>query len=104
LLDGVGESAKALIEVSKAADVNVAQVLTLQAPKSSSTCFQAEQPTPQDSTPHKPSRRAAHTSTPPPTSSPAIPMMATQFEDADLPLVGDDLVDQIAPPPFTKRC
>jgi myo-inositol-1-phosphate synthase len=95
LLDGLGESTKALIEVSKNADVNVAQVLTSSGaeivinllPSGASTAarFYSAQAI---------AAGCAFINATP-TFIASDPAMAQQFEDADLPLVGDDLVDQI---------
>ncbi len=95
LLDGVGESTKALIQVSKAADVNVAEVLIyshaeivinlLPSGASNAARFYAMQAIAAGC--------AFINATPNFIAS--EPSMAAQFEDADLPLVGDDLVDQI---------
>ncbi|MCW3984094.1 MAG: inositol-3-phosphate synthase [Candidatus Bathyarchaeota archaeon] len=95
LLDGVGESTKALIEVSSEADVNVAQILIsahaeiainlLPSGASNATRFYAMQAIAAGC--------AFINATPNFVAS--EPQTAAQFEDAELPLVGDDLVDQI---------
>lgn len=95
LLDGVGESTKALIEVSKEADVNVAQVLIssgaeivinlLPSGASNAARFYAMQAIAAGC--------AFINATPNFIAS--DPVLSQQFEDAELPLVGDDLVDQI---------
>jgi myo-inositol-1-phosphate synthase len=95
LLDGVGESTKALIEVSKAADSNVAQVLIssgaeivinlLPSGASNAARFYAMQAI---------AAGCAFVNATP-TYIASEPSLAQQFEDAELPLVGDDLVDQI---------
>lgn len=95
LLDGVGESTKALIKVSDAADVNVAQVL-LAAQAEVAVCllpsgaanaarFYAIQAI---------AANCAFVNATP-TFIASEPSIAQQFQDAGLPLVGDDLVDQI---------
>jgi myo-inositol-1-phosphate synthase len=95
LLDGVGDSAKAFIEVSSAPDANVAQVLIysgaeivinlLPSGASNATRFYAMQAIAAGC--------AFINATPNFIAS--DPSMAAQFEDAGLPLVGDDLVDQV---------
>jgi myo-inositol-1-phosphate synthase len=95
LLDGVGQSTKALIEVSNAADSNVAQVLMysrteiainlLPSGAANATRFYAMQAVAAGC--------AFINATPNFVAS--EPSIATHFEDAGLPLVGDDLVDQI---------
>jgi myo-inositol-1-phosphate synthase len=95
LLDGVGESTKALIEVSKTADANIAEVLIasrteiainlLPSGAASAARFYAMQAIAAGC--------AFINATPNFIAS--DPVLAQQFEDADLPLVGDDLVDQI---------
>jgi myo-inositol-1-phosphate synthase len=95
LLDGVGESTKALVEVSSAPDANVAQVLIssraeivinlLPSGASNATRFYAMQAIAAGC--------AFINATPNFIAS--DPSMAVQFEDAGLPLVGDDLVDQV---------
>jgi len=95
LLDGVGNSTKALIEVSKAADANVAQVLIasraeivinlLPSGASNATRFYAMQAI----------AAGCGFINATPTFIASDPSIALQFEDAGLPLVGDDLVDQI---------
>jgi myo-inositol-1-phosphate synthase len=95
LLDGVGESTKALIQISKAADANVAQVLIsarveivinlLPSGASNASRFYAMQAI---------AAGCAFINATP-TFIASEPSLAQQFEDADLPLVGDDLVDQI---------
>jgi len=95
LLDGVGESTKALIEISKEADANIAQVLIssgaeivinlLPSGASNAARFYAMQAIAAGC--------AFINATPNFIAS--DPSMAAQFEDAGLPLVGDDLVDQI---------
>ncbi len=95
LLDGVGESTKAFIELSEAADANVAQVLIsahaeivinlLPSGASNATRFYAMQAIAAGC--------AFINATPNFIAS--EPSIAAQFEDAELPLVGDDLVDQI---------
>jgi len=95
LLDGVGESTKALIQVSKAPEANVAQILIssraeivinlLPSGASAASRFYAMQT--------KAAGCAFINATP--TFIASEPSLAQQFEDANLPLVGDDLVDQI---------
>ncbi len=95
LLDGIGESSKALIEVSKESDANVAAVLMhsgaeivinlLPSGASEATQFYAVQAIAANC--------AFINATPNFVAS--DPTMALQFEDAGLPVVGDDLVDQI---------
>ena len=95
LLDGVGESTKALIEVSKVKDVNVAEVLIaaraeivinlLPSGAANAARFYAMQTIAAGC--------AFINATPNFIAS--DPVLAQQFEDAELPLVGDDLVDQI---------
>lgn len=95
LLDGVGESTKALIEVSKMTDVNVAEVLIaaraeivinlLPSGAANAARFYAMQTIAAGC--------AFINATPNFIAS--DPVLAQQFEDAELPLVGDDLVDQI---------
>ncbi len=95
LLDGVGNSTKALIEVSKAADANVAQILVssgaeivinlLPSGASNATRFYAMQAI----------AAGCGFINATPTFVASDPSIALQFEDAGLPLVGDDLVDQI---------
>jgi myo-inositol-1-phosphate synthase len=95
LLDGLGESTKALIEVSKVPDTNVAEVLMSSGaeivvnllPSGASTAarFYATQAI---------AAGCAFVNATP-TFIASEPSLAQQFEDADLPLVGDDLVDQI---------
>ncbi|MCL2358842.1 inositol-3-phosphate synthase [Candidatus Bathycorpusculum sp.] len=95
LLDGVGESAQALIEVSKTSDVNIAEVLIasqteiainlLPSGASSATRFYAMQAIAAGC--------AFINATPNFIAS--DPILSQQFKDADLPLAGDDLVDQI---------
>ncbi len=95
LLDGVGESTKQLIEVSKAADANVAHVLVaaraevvinlLPSGAANATRFYAMQAIAAGC--------AFINATPNFVAS--EPSLAKQFEDAELPVVGDDLVDQI---------
>jgi myo-inositol-1-phosphate synthase len=95
LLDGVGESTKALIEVSTAADANIAQVLTssgaeivinlLPSGASNASRFYAMQAI---------AAGCAFINATP-TFIASEPSLAQQFDDAELPLVGDDLVDQI---------
>ncbi|MDR0374040.1 MAG: inositol-3-phosphate synthase [Nitrososphaerota archaeon] len=95
LLDGIGESTQALVEVSNASDVNIAETLIashaevainlLPSGASNATRFYAMQAIAAGC--------AFINATPNFIAS--DPMIAQQFEDADLPLVGDDLVDQI---------
>ncbi len=95
LLDGVGESTKALIQISKVKDSNVAEVLIaanteivinlLPSGASNAARFYAMQAIAADC--------AFINATPNFIAS--DPILASQFEDAGLPLVGDDLVDQI---------
>jgi myo-inositol-1-phosphate synthase len=95
LLDGIGESTQALIEVSKTSDVNVAEILIashaeiainlLPSGATSATRFYAMQTIAAGC--------AFINATPNFIAS--DPMLAQQFKDADLPLAGDDLVDQI---------
>jgi myo-inositol-1-phosphate synthase len=95
LLDGIGESTKALIEISKSADANVAQVLIasgaeivinlLPSGASGAARFYAMQAIAAGC--------AFINATPNFIAS--DPVLSQQFEDADLPLAGDDLVDQI---------
>jgi myo-inositol-1-phosphate synthase len=95
LLDGVGNSTKALIEVSKAADANVAEVLIasraeivinlLPSGATNATRFYAMQTI---------AAGCAFINATP-TFIASDPSIAMQFEDAELPLIGDDLVDQI---------
>jgi myo-inositol-1-phosphate synthase len=95
LLDGVGESTKALVQISKAADANVAEVLIASGaeivinllPSGASTAsrFYAMQAI---------AAGCAFINATP-TFIASEPSLAQQFEDANLPLVGDDLVDQI---------
>ncbi len=95
LLDGIGESTKALIEVSKEPDANVASVLLkagaeivinlLPSGATNATQFYAVQTIAANC--------AFINATPNFVAS--EPSLAAQFEDANLPLVGDDLVDQI---------
>jgi myo-inositol-1-phosphate synthase len=95
MLDGIGESTKALIEVSKTPDADVAKVLKtakaevvinlLPSGASEAAKFYAQQAI---------AAGCAFINATPVflASDPAI---AKQFSDAGLPLVGDDLVDQI---------
>jgi myo-inositol-1-phosphate synthase len=95
LLDGLGQSTKALIDVSKVADVNVAEVLMSSGaeivvnllPSGASTAarFYATQAI---------AAGCAFINATP-TFIASEPSLAQQFKDAELPLVGDDLVDQI---------
>ncbi len=95
LLDGVGESTKVLINISKETDANVAQVLLsshaeivinlLPSGASNASRFYAMQAI---------AAGCAFINATP-TFIASEPSIATQFEDAELPLVGDDLVDQI---------
>ena len=95
LLDGVGESTKALIEVSKETDVNVAATLIkagaeivinlLPSGASNAARFYAMQAIAAGC--------AFINATPTFIASDTV--LSQQFEDAELPLVGDDLVDQI---------
>jgi len=95
LLDGVGESTKALIEVSKEKDANIASVLQtteaeivinlLPSGAVEATRYYAVQAIAAEC--------AFINATPNFIAS--DPAWAVQFEDAGLPLVGDDLVDQI---------
>lgn len=95
LLDGIGESAKALVEVSKAKDADVAKVLKtsgaevvvnlLPSGASKATQFYAEQALTAGC--------AFVNATPNFIASDAA--WAKKFADAKLPLVGDDLVDQV---------
>ncbi len=95
LLDGVGESTKALIEISKNPDANVAQILIaagaeivinlLPSGAANATRYYALQSIAAGC--------AFINATPNFVAS--EPSLAAQFEDAELPLVGDDLVDQI---------
>jgi myo-inositol-1-phosphate synthase len=95
LLDGVGDSTSALIQISKESDTNVAQILLSSAAEivinllpsgaANATRFYAMQAIAANC--------AFINATPNFIAS--DPSMAAQFEDAGLPLVGDDLVDQI---------
>jgi myo-inositol-1-phosphate synthase len=95
LLDGVGESTKALIQISKAKDSNVAEVLIaanteivinlLPSGASNAARFYAMQAI---------AAGCAFVNATPNFIA-SDPTLAAQFEDAELPLVGDDLVDQI---------
>jgi myo-inositol-1-phosphate synthase len=95
LLDGVGNCTKALIEVSKEADANVAQILIsshaeivinlLPSGAANATRFYAMQAI----------AAGCGFINATPTFVASDPSIALQFEDAGLPLVGDDLVDQI---------
>ena len=95
LFDGIGESAKALIEVSSAPDANVAATLMkagaeivinlLPSGATNATQYYAIQAIAANC--------AFINATPNFIAS--EPSMASQFEDANLPVVGDDLVDQI---------
>jgi len=95
LLDGVGESTKALIELSNEPDTNVAAVLLktgaeivinlLPSGATNATQFYATQAIAANC--------AFINATPNFVAS--DPSLAAQFQDANLPLVGDDLVDQI---------
>jgi myo-inositol-1-phosphate synthase len=95
LLDGVGESAKALIQVSKVSDVDVAKVLKesgteilvnlLPSGAAKATQYYAEQAIVAGC--------AFVNATP--TFIASEPAWAKKFESAKLPLVGDDLVDQV---------
>jgi myo-inositol-1-phosphate synthase len=95
LLDGVGESTKALIQISKVKDTNVAEVLIaanteivinlLPSGASNAARFYAMQTIAAGC--------AFINATPNFIAS--DPALAAQFDDAGLPLVGDDLVDQI---------
>jgi len=95
LLDGVGESTKALIELSGEPDANVAAELLkagaeivinlLPSGAANATQFYAVQAVAANC--------AFINATPNFVAS--EPSLAAQFQDANLPLVGDDLVDQI---------
>jgi myo-inositol-1-phosphate synthase len=95
LLDGVGGSTSELVQISQEADVNVAQILLSSAVEivinllpsgaANATRFYAMQAIAANC--------AFINATPNFIAS--DPSMAAQFEDAGLPLVGDDLVDQI---------
>src|SRR5512139_2032735 len=95
LLDGVGESTKELIQVSKAAEGNVAQILIssgaevvinlLPSGASEASRFYAMQAI---------AAGCAFINAAPTFIASEL-SLAQQFEDANLPLVGDDLVDQI---------
>jgi myo-inositol-1-phosphate synthase len=95
LLDGVGESAKALIHVSKVSDVDVVKVLKesgteilvnlLPSGAAKATQYYAEQAIVAGC--------AFVNATP--TFIASEPSWAKKFESAKLPLVGDDLVDQV---------
>jgi myo-inositol-1-phosphate synthase len=95
LLDGVGESTKALIEVSKEKDANVSAVLVasgaevvinlLPSGAGNAARFYALQAIAAEC--------AFINATP--NFIATDPVIAGQFEDAGLPLVGDDLIDQI---------
>jgi myo-inositol-1-phosphate synthase len=95
LLDGVGESTKALIQISEAKDVNVAEVLIaanteivinlLPSGASNAARFYAMQAI---------AAGCAFVNATPNFIA-SDPILVAQFEDAELPLVGDDLVDQI---------
>ncbi|MGD6850623.1 MAG: inositol-3-phosphate synthase [Candidatus Bathyarchaeia archaeon] len=95
LFDGIGESTKALIELSTAPDANVAAVLMetgaeivinlLPSGATNATEYYAVQAI------------AANCGfiNATPNFVASEPTLAAQFEDANLPVVGDDLVDQI---------
>jgi len=95
LLDGIGESTQTLIEISKAPDVNVVEILLashaeivinlLPSGASNATRFYAMQSIAASC--------AFINATPNFIAS--DPVLSQQFSDADLPLAGDDLVDQI---------
>jgi len=95
LLDGVGESTKAIVQVSGAADSNVAQILKdsgadmvinlLPSGASQATEYYAKEVLAAGC--------AFINATPNFIAS--NPTWAKRFEDANLPLIGDDLVDQI---------
>jgi myo-inositol-1-phosphate synthase len=95
LLDGVGESTKALIEVSKEKEANVAEILIaaraeivinlLPSGAANASRFYAMQAI----------AAGCGFINATPTFIASDPVLAQQFEDAELPLVGDDLVDQI---------
>ena len=95
LLDGLGESAKVLIEVSKEADVDIVKVLKtsgseivinlLPSGATKATNFYAQQAL---------SAGCAFVNATPNFIA-SDPAWAKKFADAGLPLVGDDLVDQV---------
>jgi len=95
LLDGVGESAKIFIEVSKEADVDIAKVLKtsgseivinlLPSGATKATHFYAQEAL---------SAGCAFVNATPNFIA-SDPAWAKKFADAGLPLVGDDLVDQV---------
>jgi myo-inositol-1-phosphate synthase len=95
LLDGVGESAKALVSISKAADVDVAKVLKasgaeivlnlLPSGATKASQFYADQAL---------AAGCAFINATPNFMA-SEPTWAKKFEAAKLPLVGDDLVDQV---------
>jgi len=95
LLDGVGESTKDIVQASSAPDANVAQILKdsdaemvinlLPSGASKATEFYAQQALTAGC--------AFINATPNFIAS--NPEWAKQFEDANLPLIGDDLVDQV---------
>ena len=95
LMDGVGESTKVLIEVSKAADADVAKVLKaagaevvinlLPSGATKASQWYAEQAL---------AAGCAFVNATP-TFIASDPAWAKKFETAKLPLVGDDLIDQV---------
>jgi myo-inositol-1-phosphate synthase len=95
LLDGVGKSTKAIIQVSNAPDANVAKILKeagaevmvnlLPSGASKASQWYAEQAL---------AAECAFINTTP-TFIASDPAWAKRFMDAKLPLVGDDLVDQV---------
>ncbi len=95
LLDGVGESTKVLIEVSKEKDVSVANVL--QAAEAEIVINLLPSGATEASHYYAMQTIAAKCAfiNATPNFIASDPAWAVQFEDAGLPLVGDDLVDQI---------
>jgi myo-inositol-1-phosphate synthase len=95
LLDGVGDSTSAVVNVSKASDVDVAKVLRqsgaevvvnlLPSGAAKASNFYAEQAL---------SVKSAFVNATPNFLA-SDPAWAKRFADADLPLLGDDLVDQV---------
>ncbi len=95
LLDGVGESTSNVVQVSKAADANVANVLKqsnvamvinlLPSGAAKASGFYAEQTI---------AAKCAFVNATPNFIA-SDPVWAKRFSDANLPVVGDDLVDQV---------
>jgi myo-inositol-1-phosphate synthase len=95
LLDGVGDSARAVVTISKAADTNVAKILKqagaeivvnlLPSGASKASEFYAEQAL---------AAKCAFANAAPHFIA-SDPKWAKKFADAGLPLIGDDLVDQV---------